>query len=221
MQKDIEMRFGKQQQTYISKVLDQTPTSKVTPNKQELSDYLHIKTMEWPASSPDFNPINHFRDQHGYAVRARVAETTTLADLRHKLFEEWGSIHKQYVTRLVTSLKNNRQAVVAVYGSFTNYWGTHISNEYISKLLCLFLHISSFFIIQSIKKIVKGRIRCLTQHGFETFFRWKIAQILTSAAHLTNACSLVCSVILKWNKLAFWLYKNYLQGPSLAQRNNL
>lgn len=45
MQKDIEMRFGKQQQTYISKVLDQTPTSKVMPNKQELSDYLHKKTM--------------------------------------------------------------------------------------------------------------------------------------------------------------------------------
>ena len=45
--------------------------------------------MEWPASSPDLNPIENLWDQLG---RARVTNTTTLADLRQMLVEEWDAI---------------------------------------------------------------------------------------------------------------------------------
>ena len=40
-----------------------------------IRDYLQnlgVERMEWPASSPDLNPIEHLWDQLGRAVRARV-----------------------------------------------------------------------------------------------------------------------------------------------------
>ena len=75
--------------------------------------------MEWPASSPDLNPIEHLWDQLGRSVRQRVTDRTTLADLRLILVEEWNAIPQLRVTRLVNSMKC--QAVVAVLGSSTRY----------------------------------------------------------------------------------------------------
>ena len=72
--------------------------------------------MEWPASSPDLNPIEHLWDQLGHAVHARVTNTTTSADLRQMLVEEWDAIPQQCVTRLVTSMRKRCQAV-SVYGA--------------------------------------------------------------------------------------------------------
>ena len=89
-----------------------------------IRDYLQnvgVERMEWPTSSPDLNPIEHLWDQLGRAVRARVTNTTTLADLRQMLVEEWDAIPQQCVTRLVTSMRRRCQAVVAVYGSSTRY----------------------------------------------------------------------------------------------------
>ena len=75
--------------------------------------------MEWPAVSPDLNPIQHLWDQLGRAVRLRVSNRTTLADLQHILIEEWDA--QQKVARLVTSMRRRCEAVVAAYGSSTRY----------------------------------------------------------------------------------------------------
>ena len=77
--------------------------------------------MEWPAMSPDLNPIEYLWDQLGRAVCARVTNATMLADLRQILVEEWDAIPQQCVTRLVTSMRRRCQAVVAAYGSSTRY----------------------------------------------------------------------------------------------------
>ncbi|KAL7828173.1 hypothetical protein AOLI_G00313250 [Acnodon oligacanthus] len=89
-----------------------------------IRDYLQnlgVERMEWPASSPDLNPIKHLWDHLGRAVRSRVTNTTTLADLQQMLDEEWDAIPQQCVTRLVTSMRRRCQAVVAVYGFSTRY----------------------------------------------------------------------------------------------------
>ena len=80
-----------------------------------------VERMEWPAVSPDLNPIEHLWDQLGRAVHARVTNRTTLADLRQILIEEWDAIPQQNVARLVTSMRRRCQAVVAAYGSSTRY----------------------------------------------------------------------------------------------------
>ena len=81
---------------------------------------LGVERMEWPASSPDLRPIEQLWDQLGRAVRARVT-TTTLADLRQMLVEEWDAIPQQCVTRQVISMRRRCQAVVAVYVFSTHY----------------------------------------------------------------------------------------------------
>uniref|UniRef100_A0A8C5CQC8 Uncharacterized protein n=1 Tax=Gadus morhua TaxID=8049 RepID=A0A8C5CQC8_GADMO len=73
------------------------------------------------SGSPDLNPIEHLWDQLGRAVHARVINTTTLADLRQMLVEEWDAIPQQCVIRLVTRMRRRCQAVVAVYGTSTRY----------------------------------------------------------------------------------------------------
>uniref|UniRef100_A0A8C9Z751 Tc1-like transposase DDE domain-containing protein n=1 Tax=Sander lucioperca TaxID=283035 RepID=A0A8C9Z751_SANLU len=61
-----------------------------------------IAVLAKPAYSPDMSPIEHVWDL-GRSVRARVTNTTTLADLQQILGEEWDAIPQQCVTRLVTS----------------------------------------------------------------------------------------------------------------------
>ena len=92
MQRDIEMIFGNQWQSHISTVRDRTLSSILTMlAPTERGDYLQnlgVERMEWPACSPDLNPIDQLWDQLGRAVHARVTNTTRLADLRQMLVEE-------------------------------------------------------------------------------------------------------------------------------------
>ncbi|UYV78662.1 hypothetical protein LAZ67_16002320, partial [Cordylochernes scorpioides] len=46
--------------------------------------------MDWPARSPDLNPIEHVWDALGRRIRARHPSPRTLVELRTALLEEWG-----------------------------------------------------------------------------------------------------------------------------------
>ena len=52
----------------------------------------HVTRMDWPACSPDLNPIEHVWDQLGRAVRQRLNINSTLVDLRRYMLEEWDRI---------------------------------------------------------------------------------------------------------------------------------
>ena len=87
----------------------------------EILQNLGVERMEWPAVSPDLNPIEYLWDQLGRTVCVRVTNATMLANLRQILVEEWDAIPQQCMTRLVTSMRTRCQAVVAAYGSSTRY----------------------------------------------------------------------------------------------------
>ncbi len=89
-----------------------------------VNDFLQdegIQRMEWPANSPDLNPIEHLWDQLGRAVRTRVTDQTTLAGLRQILIEEWNAIPQERVARLIRSMRRRCNAVVNAYGFSTRY----------------------------------------------------------------------------------------------------
>lgn len=89
-----------------------------------ITDYLQnarINRMEWPANSPDLSPSEQLWDQLGRAVRARVTNTTTLADLRLMLVQQWDAIPQQRIVRLIRSMRRRCEAVIGAYGGSTRY----------------------------------------------------------------------------------------------------
>ena len=120
MQRDIEMRFCNQWQSHISSLGRNSilQDDNARPHRARfISDYLQNLGVE----RMEFNPIEQLWYQLRCAVRARVTNTTRLADLPQTLVEEWDAIPQQRVTRLVTSMRRRCQAVVAVYVFSTCY----------------------------------------------------------------------------------------------------
>lgn len=87
-----------------------------------VNDYLareSIERMEWPAYSPDLNPIEHAWD----ALQTRISQLpvapTTLNDLADALVQEWQQIPNQVFQNLVLSFTRRCQAVIRARGGHT------------------------------------------------------------------------------------------------------
>ncbi|GFV29154.1 transposable element Tcb2 transposase [Trichonephila clavipes] len=77
--------------------------------------------MEWPACSPDLNPIEHVWDMFGRRIAARPRPPATVRDLEIALLEEWNSIPQSLIDNLIVSMANRCAAVLAVRGDHTPY----------------------------------------------------------------------------------------------------
>ena len=86
--------------------------------------YLHaegITLMEWPASSPDLNPIENLWSQLQRAVDARTNDDTTLRELADIAPEEWDRIPHINVQRLIRSMTKRCRECRARQGGHTFY----------------------------------------------------------------------------------------------------
>ncbi|GFX22174.1 transposable element Tc1 transposase [Trichonephila clavipes] len=80
-----------------------------------------IQRMEWPACSPDLNPIEHVWDILGRLIAAQLRPPATVRDLEIALLEEWNSIPQSLIDNLIASMENRCAAVLAVRGDHTPY----------------------------------------------------------------------------------------------------
>ncbi|GFU36209.1 transposable element Tcb2 transposase [Trichonephila clavipes] len=80
-----------------------------------------IQRMEWPACSPDLNPIEHVWDMLGRRIAARPRPPAAVRDLEIALLEEWNSIPQSLIDNLIASMANRCAAVLAVRGDHTPY----------------------------------------------------------------------------------------------------
>ena len=80
-----------------------------------------IERMDWPARSPDLNPIEHVWDMLGKAVRARENQPQTLVQLGQALQEEWDRIPQQRIRNLIGSMRRRCQAIIEMRGGHTRY----------------------------------------------------------------------------------------------------
>ena len=71
-----------------------------------------IDAMDWPARSPDLNPIEHVWDNLGKRVRRRAVVPETLNELRAALQEEWEGIAQEDIARLIRSMPRHFQKVI-------------------------------------------------------------------------------------------------------------
>lgn len=89
-----------------------------------VTDYLQevgITRMEWPARSPDLNPIEHAWDELGRRVKRRIPPPITLRELKLALVEEWGNIPQNRLRNLVYSMPNRITSILRSRGGNTRY----------------------------------------------------------------------------------------------------
>lgn len=80
-----------------------------------------IRKMDWPAISPDLNPIEHLWDILDRRIRHRPNPPQTLQQLTEALVEEWDSIPQEDIRRLVRSMPRRCQEVIRAAGGHTRY----------------------------------------------------------------------------------------------------
>lgn len=80
-----------------------------------------IVLMDWPARSPDLNPIEHMWEEVKRRVRTRNVAPLTIEGLKSALEEEWQGIPQETVKKLIRSMKNRCEAVIRVRGGNTSY----------------------------------------------------------------------------------------------------
>ena len=80
-----------------------------------------IDRLDWPARSPDLNPIEHLWDTLGRAVRNRQQPPRNVQELGEALTEEWAAIQQRVISRLILSMRRRCQACVNSRGGQTRY----------------------------------------------------------------------------------------------------
>ena len=74
--------------------------------------------MDWPACSPDFNPIEHVWEELSESVSLLH---NTLYNLRQLLLEEWVRIPQRYIQILINSMRLRCTACRDARGGATRY----------------------------------------------------------------------------------------------------
>lgn len=80
-----------------------------------------IAVMNWPAISPDLNPIEHLWDMLERRIRKRLRVPQNLQGLADALVEEWRNIPQQDIRKLVRSMPHRCQSVIDAHGGHTRY----------------------------------------------------------------------------------------------------
>lgn len=70
-----------------------------------------ISTLDWPAHSPELNPIEHMWDELKKWVRRRCPAPASIEDLK-TAFEKWQEIPEHSIRKLIRFMKNRLQAVI-------------------------------------------------------------------------------------------------------------
>ena len=79
----------------------------------------HVSLIEWPARSPDLNPIEHVWDYLGRRVQAE--SPTNLRHLAEIIQIEWNLIPQEFINKLVGSMPSRVTAVIEANGGTTRF----------------------------------------------------------------------------------------------------
>lgn len=89
-----------------------------------VSEYLEevgLEVLDWPAVSPDMNPIEHVWDHLLLKLKLRNVAPRNLLELEHAIVEEWDNLDEFYIRRLIESMPNRMRAVIRARGGNTRY----------------------------------------------------------------------------------------------------
>ncbi|GFW34631.1 uncharacterized protein TNCV_952591 [Trichonephila clavipes] len=89
-----------------------------------------ITRMDWPAYSPNLNPIEHVWDILGRRIAARQPPPTCLPQLRRALLDELCNISQDQIDNLILSMRRRYKACIA--SDEAHFW----LNGYVNKQNC-------------------------------------------------------------------------------------
>ncbi|GFS68742.1 transposable element Tc3 transposase [Trichonephila clavipes] len=88
---------------------------------EQLLESEDIERMDWPARSPDLNPIEHVWDFLGRRLAARTLPPVTIQELRLALQDEWAAMPQQLIDTLILSMGRRCETCLAVRGDHIPY----------------------------------------------------------------------------------------------------
>ncbi|GFU82472.1 transposable element Tcb2 transposase [Trichonephila clavipes] len=88
---------------------------------EQLLESEDIERMDWPARSPDLNPIEHVWDFLGRRLAARTLPPVTIRELRLALQDEWAEMPQQLIDTLILSMGRRCETCLAVRGDHIPY----------------------------------------------------------------------------------------------------
>ena len=75
-----------------------------------------VEELDWPAQSPDLNPILHLWDELERRLRARPNCPTSVPDLTNYFVVEWKEVPAAMFQHVVENLPRRVEAVIAAKG---------------------------------------------------------------------------------------------------------
>ncbi|GFW91206.1 transposable element Tcb2 transposase [Trichonephila clavipes] len=88
---------------------------------EQLLESEDIERMDWPARSPDLNPIEHVWDFLGRRLAARTLPPVMIRELRLALQDEWAAMPQQLIETLILSMCRRCETCLAVRGDHIPY----------------------------------------------------------------------------------------------------
>ncbi|GFV72449.1 transposable element Tcb2 transposase [Trichonephila clavipes] len=100
---------------------------------EQLLESEDIERMDWPARSPDLNPIEYVWDFLGSLLAARTLPPVTIRELRLALQDEWAALPQQFIDTLILSMGRRCETCLAARTA------AELSTRYLqsSELSCL------------------------------------------------------------------------------------
>ncbi|XP_067670865.1 uncharacterized protein [Haliotis asinina] len=80
-----------------------------------------VNVMQWPALSPDLNPIEHLWDEIQRRLNDVIPRPNTADLLRQAFLRVWNQVPMAFINRLVHSMPRRCAAVIASHGGHTRY----------------------------------------------------------------------------------------------------
>ncbi|GFV11847.1 transposable element Tcb2 transposase [Trichonephila clavipes] len=88
---------------------------------EQLLESEEIERMDWPARSPDLNPIEHLWDFLGRRLESRTLPPVTIRELRLVLQDECAAMPQQLIDTLILSMCRRCETCLAVRGDDIPY----------------------------------------------------------------------------------------------------